>query len=398
VADPLEALIEEARQRARRRRRMYGAAALVAALAAINGLLLLVGDDASLARSGSADTQLASLPVTLRNAEIILTAHEATGIATVVRWTPRGVEHLDVSGWAVGLSPDGSRLLIADGTARDGLDIVRTDGTKVASAPRAHFGDGMGETATWSPDGSKVAYAAPPGFSSVYTERYRRLFVMNADGTNARRLPYYALGGPPFAANVRWSPDGALIAFAGLESSARPYARAIYVVSGDGVGPARRIVIDDADVHRPSQPAWSPDGSKIAFSAADARWSSALYVMNVDGTGVRRIAAGGHDPVWSPDGKMLGYRADRRYWAVRADGSLRRALTRQTEMSAGLSWSPDSRMLVYVGGDERFLVGAGASVFVVRADGTDRRRLVHSSNLSYTSPVWRGGSATLGSD
>jgi Tol biopolymer transport system component len=256
----------------------------------------------------------------------------------------------------------------------------------------------MGETAVWSPDGSRVAYAAPPGFSSIYTERYRRLFVMDADGTNARRLPYYALGGPPFAGNVRWSPDGMLIAFAGLESPARPYQRALYVVSSDGVGPARRIVVDDADVHRPSQPAWSPDGSKIAFTAADERWSAALYVMNVDGTGVRRIAAGGHDPVWSPDGRMLAFRADGRYWTTRSDGTLRKVLTRPVETSAGLSWSPDSAMLTYVGGDELNVAGAGTDVFVVRADGTGRRRIIHSASLAYDSPVWRGGSATGGSD
>jgi Tol biopolymer transport system component len=395
--DPLEALIEEARQRARRRRRIFGALALVGALAALN-VVLAVGRGASNGAQASTDGVQASLPRTLRDAEIILTAHDARNVGTAVRWTTRGVESLGVIGWAVGLSPDGSRLLIADDTARDGLAIVGTDGTTVTSAPRAHGGDGMGETAVWSPDGSKVAYAAPPGFSSMYTERYRRLFVMDADGTNAHRLPYYALGGPPFAGNVRWSPDGSQIAFAGLTSPAEPYDRAIYVVSGDGVGTARRIVIADPDVRRPTQPAWSPDGSKFAFTAVDARGASALYVMNVDGTDVRLVAAGGHDPVWSPDGTMLAFRADGRYWSAPADGGVRTALTGRMDFAGGLSWSPDSKMLVYAGGDELFTVGSGTDVFAVRADGSGRRRLLHSSTLSYTWPLWRGGSATGGSD
>jgi Tol biopolymer transport system component len=396
--DPLEALIEEARQRARRRRRTYGAVALVAVLGALNLVFVLGHDGVGVGSAGNDGAQTA-LPETLRDAEIVVTTHKANGVGDVVLWTPHGVEDLGVvGGWAVGLSPDGSRLLISSDVSQDGLDIVRTDGTKVASIPPAHFGDGAGETAVWSPDGSKVAYAAPPGFSSIYTERYRRLFVMDADGTNARRLPYYALGGPPHAGNVRWSPDGSMIAFAGVESPSTPYRRAIYVVRGDGVGPARRIAIDGGDVHRPSQPAWSPDGSKIAFTAVDERWSAALYVMNADGHNVRLVTGGGHDPVWSPDGTMLAFRSTGRYWTIRTDGSQRRVLTAPIEPSAGLSWSPDSRMLVYVGGDERFISGSGSDVFVVRADGTGRRRILHSSVLSYVSPIWRGGSSTGGSD
>jgi len=53
-------------------------------------------------------------------------------------------------------------------------------------------------------------------------------------------------------------------------------------------------------------------------------------------------------------------------------------------------------MLAYVA--EGGIPGAGSDVFVVRADGTDRRLILHSETIGYRYPVWRGGTSSLGAD
>jgi Tol biopolymer transport system component len=397
--DPLEALIEEARQRARRRRvRNVTFVVVGIAVAMLIGLVgaATLRDDA---RGSTGSSANAALPPALRAAEIIVTGYPEAGWEVVSRWTPDGVEELELGGAIVGWSRDGTRLLLVHGYGLDDLDIVGVDGTKIASIPTAHLGDGTGETAVWSPDGSQVAYAAPPGFSTRATERYRRLFVMDADGSNARRLPYFVLGGPPHAGNISWAPDGSRVAFAGRRLVAAdrrlgdqvraPVARSILVLTVGSSQPARRLELP-SDMSRPSQPSWSPDGTRMAFTATDP-WgrASALYVVRVDGSGLRLIAQGGRDPVWSPDGVRLAYRAGERAWTIRANGTARRALPGSAH---GLSWSPDGSMLAYVA------QGWGRDVYVVRADGTGRRRILHSDTIAYRYPIWRGGSATLGSN
>ena len=118
-----------------------------------------------------------------------------------------------------------------------------------------------------------------------------------------------------------------------------------------------------------------------------------MYVMRADGSGMRMIARGGSHPLWSPSGARLAYRAGERTWTVRADGTARAVLPATAH---GVSWSPDGSMLVYVAVDG--FPGIGSDVFVVRADGTDRRRILHSDTLDYRYPVWRGGTSTLGGD
>jgi len=56
-----------------------------------------------------------------------------------------------------------------------------------------------------------------------------------------------------------------------------------------------------------ASPALSPDGRKVAFARNTADGSTALgaYVVNIDGTGLRKIDANGEDPSWSPDGTQL---------------------------------------------------------------------------------------------
>ena len=156
-----------------------------------------------------------------------------------------------------------------------GRYVVRTDGSGARRLPYIPL------TAVWSPDGRRIAFARKPDWCrrtrhGCYSAQ-SDIYVMNADGSGARTLTHNALQN----AEPAWSPDGRKIAF----RSTRNGNRDIYVMNADGSG-KRNLTRNAAWDSRPS---WSPDGRKIAFvSNRDGRLEA--HVMNADGSGQRSLA------------------------------------------------------------------------------------------------------------
>jgi Tol biopolymer transport system component len=92
---------------------------------------------------------------------------------------------------------------------------------------------------------------------------------MNADGTGVTRLTE--------GANAAWSPDGTRIAFSDSSD--------VFVMNLDGTGRTRLTT----DWHCDYQPAWSPDGSRIAFTSCRNTPFTDIWVMNADGTNQTQI-------------------------------------------------------------------------------------------------------------
>ncbi len=92
------------------------------------------------------------------------------------------------------------------------------------------------------------------------------------------------------------------------------------------------------------QPAWSPDGTKIAFYSASGR-NTDIWVMNADGTDQTKITNNGGMPAWSPDGRIT-FIGEVGIWIMNAEGSDKKILM---PVGAGsLAWSPDGSRIAIV--------------------------------------------------
>ncbi len=134
------------------------------------------------------------------------------------------------------------------------------------------------------------------------------LYVTNPDGTGLTKLPSV-----PGDTDPAWSPDGSKIAFVRF----REGGAGIWVMNADGTG-LRRITDGGPDVDGTDlAPAWSPDGSRIAFAregrpAKAATGNTDIYVVNADGTDLVRLADDPmmeYAPTWSPDGSRIAFEA-----------------------------------------------------------------------------------------
>ena len=163
------------------------------------------------------------------------------------------------------------------------------------------------------------------------------------------------LGGPPrplpqageFAFSPAFSPDGSRLAYLAKTSLEEVH---VFVANADGSEPVQVSVVpfDDAgDAMFP--PAWAPDGTHLVHFARD----DGVWVMAADGSTQRRVAEG-WSVAWSPDGNWIAFgvhdRQDAELRAIRPDGTgLRTLATADFNSSAfhSIGWTPDGSAILF---------------------------------------------------
>lgn len=171
-----------------------------------------------------------------------------------------------------------------------------------------------------------------------------------------------------------WSADGQYLAF----NSHRSGGWKIWVVNADGTDARRLTTTSSANFNYEYYPAWSPDGTHIAFEKWDNRASNfEIHVVRRDGTqetNLTRHAAHDRQPAWSPDGSHLVFTSQRdgqaEIYRMRADGSGVQNLTEHRAVDYAPAWSPDGRFIIFHSNRE----GTYAT-YRMRADGTHVERV-----------------------
>jgi hypothetical protein len=286
---------------------------------------------------------------------------------------------------------------------------INPDGTGFAQLTFLAPGEGSNHALAWSPDGTKIAFAA--GLNTVALGLdipTSNLWVMNADGSNLTQLTASSADTQP-----TWSPDGTKIAFTSFRNDTNLFGdniltAQVFVMNADGSNQEPITFPNSAAFD--SQPAWSPDGGRIAFvhygfdgAGVDGGYGE-IWTVNPDGSGLAQLTAEPSldpnpitkdRPSWSPDGTRIAFTSEvccgsspvalNPIWTVNADGSGEQPVTNNPNVYAfDAAWSPDGTKFVFTCSAED-----GSTPFnicVSNADGTD---IVHITGTRVDFSDWQ---------
>ena len=272
---------------------------------------------------------------------------------------------------------DGKILFVKDGV----IYVWNNGNVRNLTSPGKDF-----EDPAWSPDGRRIA-AAQKGTN------HSDLIILSADGKPERQLTKdlsnVSIDKSAWARRPAWSPDGTKIAYVtdlGTDNFA------LWITDPDGANHrhANYQPLGNGDVDSPS---WSKDGKKLAFVTW---WSGQgeLYVLDSATGVVKKITDdndGIYDPVWSPDGSKIAYakRSNGKHdiWAIDSNGGREMQLTSLGTATAP-EWSPDGQMVAFVA--DR---GQGFDLYAVKivagpnggAVATEAKQLTSGQNIDTTS-------------
>jgi dipeptidyl aminopeptidase/acylaminoacyl peptidase len=312
-----------------------------------------------------------------------LFAQQAATAAASSSNTPTIDQSLEMKGaFSPEISPDGKRVVYEvsrtnweDNAFERDLWIVETatgEGHQLTASRKSST------NAAWSPDGKWIAFLSDrPGQISGTPEGKKQIYVIAADGGEARQLTKVETGVNILA----WSPDSKRLAFSAedpepkaMKDRKEKYGDYDVVHADYNMVHLWTLDIPTSETAAISEPmrltkgpafsvgefTWSPDGTRIAFSAQRdpdliSSETADIYVVTVNDDKVKKIVdtpGPDRNPQWSPDGKQIAYEtsAASKYFfytnmkiaVVGTDGGTPRVLTDAFDEDPGLiAWAPD---------------------------------------------------------
>jgi Tol biopolymer transport system component len=312
-----------------------------------------------------------------------------------------------LAGGAGGTAPGANGKLAFDtfGENHRQIAVANQDGTGWRVLTRTPKADNL--EPDWSPDGNTIVFERDKHVPKTKKDALPNLnvFVMNADGTNVRKLTHYLKGGGAEA--PAWSPDGKTIAFDRVTKvRGKCCVSSLATMAADG-SQVHRTAVGPIDVYDVE---WAPDGTRLALTGyRHSDGQAAVFTERVDGTDQRQVtpwALDAHSADWSPDGSRIVFASPERYSAkfapniftVRPDGT---GLTQLTFNPGGApdgqtnaprswdpAWSPDGTRIAFAhtpgsGEPDEF-----ADIFSMRADGSDVRLVTRTATHWEEQPNW----------
>jgi len=215
-------------------------------------------------------------------------------------------------------SPDGSKIAVTTGIDCDCICQLTIFNLKNDTFIDISPSSGMTAWPAWSPDSTKIAFFTTindiSGIHILDLKKYSINNITNELGTEKE---------------IAWSPDGQKLTFS-------PGTH-LYIINADGTN-KKRLTTDG------NNSSWSPDGKKIVFDS-ERDGNSEIYVMNADGShqiNLTNNPAWDYDPVWSPDGKKIAFSSKRdgnyEIYVMDADGSHQINLTNNSARDVDPAW------------------------------------------------------------
>ena len=282
-------------------------------------------------------------------------------------FSTRAVHH----GYGARWSPSGKRLAFVNlRPGNSSLEVVNATGKGLEKLSGSWY---VAQAAEWSPRGGKLAFIRMANVSR--RNETSSLWTINTATRVKKRL---AVSAARFDSSspLAWSPSGSRIAFTRLEeppNGASGYR--IYMVNANGG--ALRLLTYGQD------PDWSPDGKRIIFEAF-AGWPPSIgqiWVVNADGTGTRLLANSAGAASFSPDGKRIVFDRHGEIWTMNVDGSGQQQLTDGSGPDLAPLWSPDGGRILFARGSVRW------QLYVINVDGSGLRQVSPSTALE-VDPDW----------
>lgn len=291
------------------------------------------------------------------------------------------------------VSPDGEHVAFV---ALNDLWVMR-----IGRRPRRVTHDTYAElTPTWSPDGSRLAYSSDrSGYEAVY--------VRDVSTGEERRLNDFDSSeyGAQNQYGATWCPAGDKIAF---QTGLGGFTSVATFVTDLSTGETTEAI---GSLFQPGRPSWGPDCESLAIAAphedhneilsvdlasGERRWIDPAPANNIS------TRASGNGPVWSPDGTRIAFVRDDVLWVMRMDesGDPKSAPKPITgEVADEISWTGDSRRLMYLSAGTLRTVGVGGGRSrTVRVPLRWRNRAPRGLTIIRAGRLWDGAGAKVRRD